>query len=74
MYLELGLEDLPDEARNVASAVSGGFQKASFGNEDALDMLTDEVYNWMTGKGPTDRRVNQKQILGSLDAEIEETS
>ncbi|KAL7479434.1 hypothetical protein ACHAW6_005170 [Cyclotella cf. meneghiniana] len=74
VYLELGLEDLPDEARDMASAVSGGFQKASFGNEDALNMLTDEVYNWMTGKGPTDRRVNQKQILGSLDAEIEETS
>jgi hypothetical protein len=72
VYLKLGLEDLPDEARDMASAVTGGFQQASFGNEDALDMLIDEVYNWMIGKGPSDRRVYQKQILGSLDAEIEE--
>ncbi|KAL3799734.1 hypothetical protein HJC23_010384 [Cyclotella cryptica] len=72
VYLKLGLEDLPDEARDMASTVTGGFQKASFGNEEALDMLIDEVYNWMIGKGPSDRRANQKQISGSIDAEIEE--
>jgi hypothetical protein len=66
VFLKLGVDDLPDEAREMAGAVSGGFQNASFGNEDALNQLVDEVGNWMLGQGPSGRR-----FAGILDAEIE---
>lgn len=72
VFLKLGLEDLPDEAKEVASQVTGGFENASFGNEEALDLLVDEVSDWMLGKGPTDRRDAPKQIAGIIDAEIDE--
>jgi hypothetical protein len=66
VFLKVGVEDLPDEAREMASAVSGGFQNASFGNEDELNQLVNEVSNWMLGQGPSGRR-----FAGVLDAEIE---
>ena len=72
MYLELGLDDLPDEAQEMASAVTGGFKNASFGDEEKLDQLVDEVSNWMMGKDPSGRRVIEKQIVGLIDAEIED--
>ena len=61
---------MPDEARDIASQVSGGFQNASFGNEETLDLLVEEVSNWMLGKSASERRVSHKQISGSSDAEI----
>ena len=68
----MGLDDLvPDEAKDVASQVTGGFQNASFGNEEALDTLVEEVSDWMLGKGPNDRRGPRKQIAGIIDAEVE---
>lgn len=72
VFLKLGFDDLPDEARDVASQVTGGFQNASFGNEEALDSLVDEVSGWMLGRGPSDRRPARKQIAGIIDAEMEE--
>lgn len=72
VYLRLGVDDLPDEARDMASAVTGGFQNASFGNEEALDALVDEVSDWMMGKAPSGRRPNEKPVAGLIDAEIEE--
>ena len=66
------MDDLPDEARDMASAVTGGFKNASFGDEGTLDTLVDEVSNWMMGNGPSARRANEKQIAGLIDAEIEE--
>ena len=71
VFLKLGLDDLPDEARDMASQVTGGFQNASFGNEEYLDLLVDELSDWMLGKGPNDRRPARKQIAGIIDAEIE---
>lgn len=57
MYLKLGLDDLPEKVKGVASQATGGFQNASFGNEETLDLLVEEVSDWMLGKGPNDRRV-----------------
>jgi hypothetical protein len=73
VFLKLGLDDLPDDARDMASQVTGGFQNASFGNEDTLDTLVDEVSMWMLGNGPSisRSRAAQKQIVGVIDAEIE---
>lgn len=71
MFLKLGLDDLPDEARGVASQVTGGFENAAFGDEDNLDSLVEEVSGWMLGRGPNDRRPARKQIAGVIDAEVE---
>lgn len=71
VFIKLGLDDLPDEAKDMASQVTGGFQNASFGDEEVLGLLVEEVSDWMLGKGPTDRRVPRKQIAGIVDAEIE---
>ena len=71
MFLKLGLDDLPDDARDMANQVTGGFQNASFGNEETLDELVNEVSDWMLGKGPSGDRPAPKQIAGIIDAEIE---
>eukprot|EP00585_Thalassiosira_rotula_P009397 CAMPEP_0196135244 /NCGR_PEP_ID=MMETSP0910-20130528/3950_1 /TAXON_ID=49265 /ORGANISM="Thalassiosira rotula, Strain GSO102" /LENGTH=431 /DNA_ID=CAMNT_0041395357 /DNA_START=15 /DNA_END=1311 /DNA_ORIENTATION=+ len=72
VFLKLGLDDLPDEAKDIASQATGGFENASFGNEEALDLLVEEVSDWMLGRSPSDRRGARKQISGIMDAEIEE--
>ena len=55
----------------MANQVTGGFQNASFGNEETLDALVNEVSDWMLGKGPSGDRPAPKQIAGIIDAEIE---
>ena len=72
MFLRLGLDDLPNEAREIASQVTGGFQNASFGNEEALEVLVKEMSAWMLGASPTDRREPKKRISGVKDAELVE--
>jgi len=67
VFLRLGLEDLPEETKDMASQVTGGFQNASFGDEEALDLLVEEVSGWMLGKSPNDRRAAIKQIGGTID-------
>ena len=72
VYLKLGLDAfVPEDMKDMASEATGGFQNASFGNEEALDALVDEVSGWMLGNGPNDRRTSRKQVAGILDAEIE---
>ena len=75
VFLKLGVDDLdlPEEAREMADAVTGGFQNASFGDEELLDALVDEVSNWMLGKAPSrpSEGSGQKLIAGIIDAEIE---
>lgn len=74
VFLRLGLDDiLPDDAtRDVANQVTGGFQNASFGNEDTLDILVKEVSDWMLGNGPNDRRAADPKLrAGVIDAEVE---
>ena len=72
MFLRLGLDDLPNEAREIASQVTSGFQNASFGNEAALEALVNEMSEWMLGAGPNDRCEPRKQISGVKDAELVE--
>lgn len=54
VYLKLGLDDLEmdDTVRDVANQLSD-FQSASFGNEEDLDTLVEEVYGWIVGKDVT---------------------
>ena len=74
VFLQLGVDDLdlPEEARVMADAATGGFQNASFGNEEVLDTLVEEVSDWMLGKSPsTSSNTGRKLIAGVVDAEIE---
>lgn len=70
VYLRLGVDDLPEEARAMASQASGGFQNISFGDESLLDQLVDEVSNWMLGKPPTRRAASSTSVAGLIDAEV----
>ncbi len=55
VYLKFGLNDveLPDEAKMFANEVTGGFQQASFGDEDELNAAVTEICAWMMGKEPS---------------------
>ena len=59
VYFKLGWEELveDEDARNVAREVAqerlGGFESASFGSEEELQILVDEVVGFVLGKGPT---------------------
>jgi len=55
VYLKFDLSDLdlPDEARDLAAEVSGGFKEASFGSKDNLDLLVQEICDWVLGKEPS---------------------
>jgi hypothetical protein len=66
------LDDLPEEARDIAGQVSDGFQNASFGNERLLDTLVKEVSDWMLGKSLSNGSVGRRRLAGVLDAEFEE--
>ena len=70
VFLRLGIDDFPEEARDMASQTSGGFQNISFGDEDLLDQLVDEVSNWMLGKPPTRSADFSSSVAGLIDAEI----
>jgi hypothetical protein len=50
---DLDLDDVPPEAREMAREAMGGFESASFGDQDALNELVDEVCNWILGKPPS---------------------
>lgn len=65
VYFKFGLDELPEEARGVAKGVTGGIESASFGNEEELSALVDEVCDWILGKGPS-RRSTQPMIAGSV--------
>jgi Protein of unknown function (DUF1350) len=40
----------PPEARDIAKEAMGGFESASFGNEQHLNGLVDEICDWIKGK------------------------
>ena len=56
-YIKLSLNDLsdtiPEEARQAAGDIAGGFQSASFGDEDSLNALVGDICDWMMGKEST---------------------
>ena len=55
VYLNFGLDDLdlPEEAMPFVSEASGGFQNASFGDEDAMNGAVNEICNWIMGQEPS---------------------
>lgn len=69
VYFKLGLEELPEEARGFARQAVGGIDSASFGNEEELNALVDEVSDWILGKGPSrkpKRQVESPRITGTV--------
>uniref|UniRef100_A0A7S3Q8M5 Uncharacterized protein n=1 Tax=Chaetoceros debilis TaxID=122233 RepID=A0A7S3Q8M5_9STRA len=54
VFIKLGVDDLdiPDEYRQFASDATNGFQSASFGDEEAMNLAVDAVYDWILGKDP----------------------
>ena len=57
VYFEIGLDEIPDaDMQDMASQAMGGFQKASFGNEEELNLLVDEVCSWILTSAPPSRR------------------
>jgi len=85
VYINLNIDDLdlPDEARDIAGEMSGGFQGASFGDENVMQGTVNEVCNWVLGKEPTraprrnatsDRGTSagpRRLSGGVIDAEVE---
>lgn len=74
VYFKLGLDEveLPDEAKDMAREAMGGFRSASFGNEEELKVLVDEVCDWITGKEPSRKPAwlrERPQISGSASSE-----
>ena len=56
VFFELGLDTIPDEdARNMVKDAMGGFEKASYGDEEELNELVLEVCDWILGKDPKRR-------------------
>ena len=85
VFINLNLDDLdlPDEARDIAGEMSGGFQGASFGDENIMQGAVNEICDWVLGKEPTrsarrsassDRGTStgQRRLAGGvIDAEVE---
>lgn len=64
VYFQLGLDNLPDEARSMASESMAGFQNVSFGNLNQLNVLVEEVCGFILGKEP-----NRKPSVPLLTAQ-----
>jgi Protein of unknown function (DUF1350) len=61
VYFRLGLEALPEETRDMAREATGGIESASFGNEEELNVLVEELSGWILGKGPSRKPAWQKE-------------
>ncbi len=64
VFLKFGVDDLdiPEEAKMFTDEVTGGFQSASFGDEEHLKVAVENVCDWMIGKEP-------KQLAPSMKAD-----
>mmetsp|Transcript_7626 Transcript_7626/g.14481 ORF Transcript_7626/g.14481 Transcript_7626/m.14481 type:complete len:414 (+) Transcript_7626:101-1342(+) len=62
VYFQLGLNNLPEEARYMAGDALGGFQSASFGTREELNALVDEVVGFVLGKQPS-RAQSEQELL-----------
>jgi hypothetical protein len=65
VYFKFGLDELelPEQARGMASDAMGGIDSASFGNEEELNAVVNEVCDWILGKKPS-RRAEQPRLTG----------
>ena len=66
VYFKLDLNDIPEEARELARENLNGFESASFGNAENLDALVEEVCGFLLGKEPA-RRPTRPLLSGSED-------
>lgn len=63
VFFELGLDTIPDvDARNLVKDAMGGFEKASYGDEEELNELVQEVCEWILGKSPKRRPEWKKEV------------
>lgn len=55
VYIKLELDDLelPPETKKITKEATGGFQSFSYGDEDYLLLLVNEVCEWILGNEPT---------------------
>jgi hypothetical protein len=63
---------MPSEARNLATEALRGYQSASFGNEEELDILVKEVCNFVLGKESTQRSRRSGEETPQIAAAEEE--
>lgn len=70
VFFKLGVDNIPDEAKGIASEAIGDFKSASFGDEGNLNDLVQEVCDWILGKPPSKqpkwdtRRRDTPQLTG----------
>lgn len=57
VFVKLGIDelDIADEVKPFVDEASGGFQSASFGDENAMNGAVDEICDWIMGKEPSKR-------------------
>ena len=70
VYFQLGLDDLDvtDELKGMAEE-AGGLSSASFGNEQELEALVNEVCGWIKGQNPSrEPRWENPRIAGEVAA------
>jgi hypothetical protein len=56
VYVKLGIDDLniSDEQKPFVTEATGGFQNASFGDEESMNGAVNEICDWIMGKEPTE--------------------
>lgn len=66
VFVKFGLDDLEisEDVKPFVDEAAGGFQSASFGDEEAMDGAVDEVCSWIMGKEPRQRSL----ITGSTSS------
>ena len=58
VYLKFGVNDLPETAQMFTGKLTD-FRSASFGDDEQLDILVEELCGWMNGKPPRHSSVRQ---------------
>lgn len=59
VYLEFGINDLPETAQSLTEQLTD-YKSASFGNEEQLNMLVDDVCSWMKGEPTQSKQQAEK--------------
>jgi hypothetical protein len=61
VYFKIGLDEVPLDAREAAREAMNGIESISFGNEDELNALVNEICGWILGKQPSRRPSWQRE-------------